>query len=910
MPTLPADLIDPLPDDLIDVPDDLVDPTPDDLVAHGLDDVELITDDEGRVSLRRKAPGEQAPAQPSAMEKIASTVPEGIKAAPNPAPGTILGAGLQAITAAYEVSVRGLGAIGEAVTGKPGLERDLRMLADTATIVTGAGPVATGAKALGAVEQAAPRATRVAEAVSTATPEARLIGDVETRGAHALFNSPELNSIRLDALEKLKRIDGATEPIVKETLSRDVNQSILELLEAGEVRLAPDIKISDQVRDLLQTNIIEPEIFQAILARNKVDPVRFTAALTQGDLGQGMRESVKQAARTMQQYSQLSMRVRALAGDQADDVAAFMAQQGDVGDRGATSFIRRVGNVWRGSLVSQLGTAVRNFETAVGRMGVDVYVEGIERGLRSVFANPIRRLRGEQAIDDPLTAWGNLTGLIGTRKAMEMTKAIGAVKPSVREGLFARYAGDISRASGSRGVLGGVEKAVDTVNFFNRVQDKVMRSAIFSAELRQRMAARGLDLDDAVANNRIGSIPEDDLKAAVEAALDKTWAAPMHKGVLADIALGWDKFATLGGRIPNTITPFVRFMVQAARWQFDHSPLGATRLLSPTEMKGLLTGNAKQMKVASKALAGSTLLYGGYMLRNSQYAGPQWYEIKLPDGRTIDTRPFAPFSTYLFVGDLIKRQLDGTLLGTDMKAVAQGLVGVNFRAGAGLFVVDQLIDQLSGVNSVDKMAGVLKSYVGNVLGGFAVPFQTLKDAIAQFVPEERVVRETRDAPLTGPARTRIPFAAQGLPPAEFPTRAAAFEREQPLLRQITGVSLREAPNPAEAELGRLGITRREILPPSGDIIFDRLMAKHMGPLVEKVLSPIVQAPKYQSIPSNQAKAVLVSKTLEEIRKLARAQAHVEDATAKVRMKYSRLPRRQRALIESVLEDQGKELTLP
>jgi hypothetical protein len=886
------------------------------LAPLGLDDVELVTDEEGRVSLEKKkhriAPVEEGPAI-----RVGRKVMEGVEAGAQVtklAPASPLVGALGAITAAYEAGVRGLGQIGEEVTGKPGLERDLRMLVDSAAIVTGGLPGATLPKLarLKAEETAAvaPRIARPAEALSSATPGQRLIGDLETRGMAALDSSPELNALRLEAMEKLKRLD-ATEPIVKETLSRDVNQAVLELLEAGEVRLAPDIKISDQVMDLLQTNILEPEIFQAILARNNVNPVKFLEQVTQGELGVAMRQSATLGARTLQKLSELrkaEMRIRALAGEQSDDVAAFLAQQQDIGDRGATSFIRRVGNIWRGSLVSQLATAVRNFETSVMRGGVDVLVEGMERGLRTVFSSPIQRR--QSAIDEPLTAWGDFVGLVGPRKAIELTKAITAVKPSVREGLFARYAGDVSRASGSRGLLGGVERAVDMSNFFNRVQDKILRSSFFSAELRQRMAAKGLDLDDAMANNRIGSIPDDLIKTSVQAALEKTWAAPIGKGILTDIALGWDKFATLGGRIPNTITPFLRFMVQSMRWQFQHSPLGATRLLHPTELKGLITGKPEQVKKASQALVGSSFLYGAYLIRDSKYAGPQWYEIKLPDGRTIDTRPFAPFSTYLFVADLIKRQNDGTLLGTDFKAVAQGLIGVNFRAGAGLYIVDQLIDQLSGVKSLDKMANIVKSYVGNVLGGFAVPFQTLKDAIAQFDQEERIVRETRDAPLTGPARTRIPFAARGLPEAEFPTRSEPFEREQPLLRQLTGISLRQAPNPAEAELGRLGFTRREILPPTGDLVFDRLMAKHLGPLVENVLGAVVQSKKYQSITDNFAKAELVRQTLPKLRDLARAQAYAEDKTAQIRLKYSRLPRRQRALIESVLQSRGQELRLP
>jgi hypothetical protein len=126
----------------------------------------------------------------------------------------------------------------------------------------------------------------------------------------------------------------------------------------------------------------------------------------------------------------------------------------------------------------------------------------------------------------------------------------------------------------------------------------------------------------------------------------------------------------------------------------------------------------------------------------------------------------------------------------------------------GLFMVDQLFDELGGVSTAGKMLNVVKRYAGNVPAGFAVPFQNLKDVVAQFDREERIVRDAGEAPLTGPTLSRIPFAGRGLPEVESPTRAAPFEREQPLLRQVTGVTLRQAPNAAEAELGRLGFQRR------------------------------------------------------------------------------------------------------
>jgi hypothetical protein len=78
-------------------------------------------------------------------------------------------------------------------------------------------------------------------------------------------------------------------------------------------------------------------------------------------------------------------------------------------------------------------------------------------------------------------------------------------------------------------------------------------------------------------------------------------------------------------------------------------------------------------------------------------------------------------------------------------------------------MVDQLFDELGGVSTAGKMLNVVKHYAGNVLAGFAVPFQNLKDVVAQFDREERIVRDTREAPLTGPTLSRIPFAGRGLP---------------------------------------------------------------------------------------------------------------------------------------------------
>ena len=114
----------------------------------------------------------------------------------------------------------------------------------------------------------------------------------------AVAASPELEALRTDAAKaapsataKLsEQAPPLTEPILKETFSREVNGAVKDMLKVGNVKLAPDIQIADQVRDLLQTNLLPPETFNAILAKNQVTPEKFLAEITQGQVGQGIRE--------------------------------------------------------------------------------------------------------------------------------------------------------------------------------------------------------------------------------------------------------------------------------------------------------------------------------------------------------------------------------------------------------------------------------------------------------------------------------------------------------------------------------------------------------------------------------------------------------------------------------------------
>ena len=99
--------------------------------------------------------------------------------------------------------------------------------------------------------------------------------------------------------------------------------------------------------------------------------------------------------------------------------------------------------------------------------------------------------------------------------------------------------------------------------------------------------------------------------------------------------------------------------------------------------------------------------------------------------RTIDTRVLNPFASYLFVGDLIKRKQDGTLRNIGLKDFAAAFFGVIF--GTGLYLVDRIIDAVSGENPKKYKTGEeIEKFLGKLLSGFAVPLQNM-DRYSWFI---------------------------------------------------------------------------------------------------------------------------------------------------------------------------------
>jgi hypothetical protein len=339
-------------------------------------------------------------------------------------------------------------------------------------------------------------------------------------------------------------------------------------------------------------------------------------------------------------------------------------------------------------------------------------------------------------------------------------------------------------------------------------------------------------------------------------------------------------------------------------------------------MSAIANGDTKQFVKSAMGTAG---FLSAYQLRGSEYAGERWYEIRpsvdvaralgieinekgIPG--TIDMRPFNPFSSYVFAADVALKWNEDRLHQITTKDIVMGMASTNLRAGAGLYVVDQFLDSMAtayqsgGPESVKDFLGAVSKgaaeYTSTIWSGMLVPMQQIKDIVMHFDESQRTLRDASAEPLLGQFKRRIPYADETLPEVQLPTRAAAPRTENPVGRQTTGMTVRGPKNSAERELDRMGFTRGNILSGSGDDEFDRISAKHMGPLVEKIITPFVESEAYKGM-SDEMKNSMMEKMLAKVRSGAKAMASAERPDLSMKTREGRRSKRDQRLRKKLMD---------
>jgi len=201
-----------------------------------------------------------------------------------------------------------------------------------------------------------------------------------------------------------------------------------------------------------------------------------------------------------------------------------------------------------------------------------------------------------------------------------------------------------------------------------------------------------------------------------------------------------------------------------------------------------------------------------------------------------------------------------------------------------------------------------------MFGDFTNQQQTFRTALPETQKFEDI-----PANVLEQFKRSIPGVRETLPELESPTRAAAPGRPEkvripftdiqvpgPLARQLTGITVSEEKNPAEKELDRLGFKRRDILPYTGDQIADQLNAKYLGPVLEKVVSAVVQKDGYKKL-SNPEKEIVMRGILKELRSTTKDYAVAENPQRFVKIYLDRLPRATRKLLKDEIQNIKQQL---
>jgi len=360
-------------------------------------------------------------------------------------------------------------------------------------------------------------------------------------------------------------------------------------------------------------------------------------------------------------------------------------------------------------------------------------------------------------------------------------------------------------------------------------------------------------------------------------------------------ALG-KSFVSIMNSVPFVTTsfvPFPRFIANAMRFTYEYSPL----YLAQGGYRSFVK-NADDYQEVAKALTGLAGYAGAYMFRDSEYAGENWWEGKLPNGETFDMRPFFPASPFLYFADLGLRYMKGDPVLDDkyfLRNSAQALTGTQFRAGMGLYLLeDSLSDIFDSNKPLDEKydaLGELGIRVGaNLINTFTIPITPVKDVYDTFIADDdkRLIYETKSSNtwdlFWNKSLSRIPAfmydRTEFQDVKESPLRDAPYRRKIPLTRQTYGILLQDGKNELEKELARLKISKNIINQNTGVPEADTLINKFIGEWSSEILVPLLKADYYKNLENDALKISYIQGKVSEWKQDIKASVKFKAANKK------------------------------
>lgn len=511
-----------------------------------------------------------------------------------------------------------------------------------------------------------------------------------------------------------------------------------------------------------------------------------------------------------------------------------------------------LGVVGKGKGKVKLFEATPNADLAAVLVGMTNHTRS--RALRELLAQayPRRYQQMFRQLTDIADASGELKGA-KTSKMQHMARELNALN-TLQDNMFkqASFYGELARELNEAAARVKAINPAQDVSQFNL--ERIMRSGNFAELVEQQI--------------KVGDTVVFDGKEAVDRAIDKSLYFTFQRSPSNPTAKAMVNAAHSMPFITTSFVPFPRFIANALRFTYEYSPAYLA-----SGIKQALAKDTNNYEELAKGLTGSAFLAGAIAFRNSEYAGESWYEGKTMDGKTYDLRPFFPAAPYLFFADLITRGLKGEPLTGDRSITTeaiQALSGTQFRAGFGVYALDQAFKDITEAQDMEKAAEIAANFTGNIINTFTIPFTSFQDTYNTFIAEDeaRIVRDvdmqikdTKDF-LTLIARrslARIPqnykieeyLSEQlGIKQAEYyesGTRAEKLRRIAPITRQTMGILLQERKNFFEEEIARLKIPRSVINARTGVPEADMMLDASYGEYITNYVVPRMQTDVYKNL---------------------------------------------------------------
>jgi hypothetical protein len=507
-----------------------------------------------------------------------------------------------------------------------------------------------------------------------------------------------------------------------------------------------------------------------------------------------------------------------------------------------TYWVDRLAHYWRvvdtprrAAMVSQLATAMRNNWSQMGRISIGSFDSALQAYFGGASAG--------EAAREGLNTFTAIVNSMRPAKRTQLFKLLEAEQTALHSGrLFSQPVQEIAG--------GKVSKLLTT---FTRYQENFYRKVAFEARLRSSFGKVGWKLEGfnpkKLKPNQLKTL-DGIMEDAVDYALEMTFASSPKSEVGQMVVRGITR-TPLG----TTFQPFPRFAyANALPFLLDHSPLGLLRAFSPESLRMLASGDpSKFTKHASRGMIGSMMFESAWHIRQSEYAGPKWYEVWLGDydkaGRKEykALRAYAPLATPLFIAECFVHP--ERITGRDFGEAA---IGLNRISGTGLVLTDLL-----RTTRIQSAKTLLKRYVGQLIGSYATPGRMVKQIIggvkqqggffyypdvgATDVPAEAVMRDVYQDPLTAPFMENLPVISELLPEAVSPEQATRLYGKKLVERQLLGITTKTKAWVQE-EREKLGVRWTATYPNTGNPEADREISRIMGPMVEKIVPKLKTGP--------------------------------------------------------------------